>query len=252
MKRLRNWAIGVLMAVLLLAAYADLLDLSPPPLEFRDLAFPQGFRTFVLHGSSSRFDPFVGMRPASVDDAAPKLDTHQVCDGLFRDLASPAFGSVDSPMQIAAFLDYRCPYCRTLADVLAKMHGAVRVLYKEWPILGEPSVLAAHAALAAERQGKYLPFHLRLMDTRLVPTQALVESIAVDLGMNVAQLRNDMNMNATTRELRRTGELASSLGLIGTPAMVVGRTIVQGEISPVQLQRLIEDEARPQSLKPCG
>lgn len=253
MSALRNWLVGILMAALLMAAYFDLLDLSPPKLEFGDVAFPQGFRTLALDRVSSPFDPFVGLRRAPAADAASKPDTRQICEGLFRDPGSPAVGKSDSRLQIAVFLDYRCPYCRTLADILAKMqNGDLRVVYKEWPILGEASVLAARSGLAADRQGKYLAFHLRLMDTRLVPTAASIESLAVALGMNVVQLREDMDSSAATLAIQRTGELASVLGFIGTPAMVVGRTIVQGEISRGQLERLIEDEMQPQSPKPCG
>jgi protein-disulfide isomerase len=129
--------------------------------------------------------------------------------------------------------------------------GNVRIFYKEWPILGDGSVLAARASLAADRQGKYQAFHLRLMNSRLIPTIRSIEDIAGELGMNVSQLRQDMDSDATTRTIQRTNVLASALGFIGTPVMVVGRTIVQGEISKGELERLIEDEMRPASAKAC-
>jgi protein-disulfide isomerase len=158
----------------------------------------------------------------------------------------------DSAIQIATFLDYRCPYCRKLADIMSKMHDDnVRIVYKEWPILGEASLLAARYALAADRQGKYLAFHLRVMSSRFIPTAASLEAIAAELGIDVPQLRADTNSGITTREIQRTAALAAALGFIGTPAMVVGRTIVQGEITRDQLQRLIEDERQPQPPKPC-
>jgi protein-disulfide isomerase len=102
---------------------------------------------------------------------------------------------------------------------------SVRMIYKEWPILGEASQLAARAALAADRQGQYPAFHARMMSTRLIPTPKLVEDFAAELAINFA--------------------LAKALGLVGTPVLVVGRTIAQGDITRRQLERLIEDEMRP-------
>ena len=127
----------------------------------------------------------------------------------------------------------------------------VRIIYKEWPILGDSSVLAARAGLAADKQGKYLAFHTRLMISSLIPTAAYIEGISVDLGMNQSQLRVDMDSQITTLAIQRTSALASTLSLIGTPALVVGRTIVQGEITRRQLDRLIENERQLQSPKVC-
>ena len=125
-----------------------------------------------------------------------------------------------------------------------------RIVYKEWPILGDSSVLAAQAGLAADKQGKYLAFHTRLMNSRLIPTVAYIEEIAADLGMNRSQLRMDMNSVITAHAIQRTSALASTLSLVGTPALVVGRTIVQGEITRRELERLIENETQ-QPEKPC-
>jgi protein-disulfide isomerase len=249
----RSGVYAVLTAAALVAAYFTVAKLAAPKLEFRDIAFPEGFRALVLESGSSPVDPlFFGMRPNSPDRVAPKPNTHQVCDSLFQDLNSPAIGSPESQVQIATFLDYRCPYCKKLAGIMAEMsEDHVRVVYKEWPILGDNSVLAARYALAADRQGKYLAFHLRLMNSRLIPTVGYIEQVAAELGMSVPQLRDDMNSDITTRTIQRNAALASALGFIGTPAMVVARTIVQGEISRSQLERLIEDEKQPRSPKAC-
>ena len=80
-----------------------------------------------------------------------------------------------------AFLDYRCPYCKKLTNILAKMQTDIRTVYKEWPILGDSSLLAARAALAANKQGKYLAFHTRLMNSRLIRTAPYIEEIAIAL-----------------------------------------------------------------------
>jgi predicted DsbA family dithiol-disulfide isomerase len=246
MRVTRNQLYAALAVVVLAAGYFAVTKFWPVKLEFRDLAYPRGFRALVLDGGSTSLDPLGGMPKNSLGDAAPNPDTPGLCEALFRDF-SPATGKQDSPVQIATFLDYRCPYCRVLADIMSKMTtDSVRVVYKEWPILGRGSVIGARAALAADRQGKYLAFHLRLMKSSFVPTEGSVEALAAELGLNVPQLRDDMNSDGTTFALQRNATLASALGFIGTPSMIVGHTTVQGEITRGQLDRLIEDEMRTQ------
>jgi protein-disulfide isomerase len=244
----KKQAYAVLAAATLVVAYFLFSIVPPPKLEFRDRAFPAGFRDLVLETASSQLDPLFGPRQSPPS----RMDAREICDALFRDLGSPAVGDRDSRIQIVAFLDYRCPYCRKLTAILSGLQTEnVRVVYKEWPILGDSSILAARAGLAADKQGQYLPFHTRLMNSRLIPTAAYVEEIAAGFGMNRSQLRADMNSPGVTLAIQRNSALASALGLIGTPALVVGRTIVQGEITQSQLERLIENETQLRPPKAC-
>ena len=225
--------------------------LRAPTLEFQDRKFPPGFRSLVLP-SVSQLDPFVALQQLPHGSVHPKQDAHEVCDALFRDPNSPTFGSRDSPVQLVAFFDYRCPYCKTLSNIIRQLQAAnVRIVYKEWPILGASSVLAARAGLAAHKQGQYLAFHTRLMNSRLIPTAGYVTEIASELGINLEAFRADLSSDATTIAIQKTSAVASTLGFIGTPALVVGRTIVQGEITQRQLEHLIKQEKRPQSSEIC-
>jgi predicted DsbA family dithiol-disulfide isomerase len=233
---------AILAASILVAAYFLFPIVLWPKLEFRERAFPKGFRELVLDSASSQIDPLFGAKPGP--PVVSKLSAREICDALFRDVNSPALGTRDSRLQIIAFLDYRCPYCKKLSIVLPQIQDEkkIRVIYKEWPILGDSSVLAAHAGLAADRQGKYLEFHTRLMSTRFIPTVAYIEEIAANLGMDQSRLRVDMNSVVIADAIRQTITLASALSLVGTPALVIGRTIVQGEITRRQLEHLIDDE----------
>jgi protein-disulfide isomerase len=242
----------ILAAITLVAAYFLFPTFPPAKLEFRDRVFPRGFRDLVLESASSQIDPHSGLLQIPFAGAAPKPNVQEVCDALFRDPVSPAVGKQDSEVQIVAFLDYRCPYCKKLTNIMSEIQAAnVRIVYKEWPILGDSSVLAARAGLAADKQGKYLAFHTRLMNSRLIPTTAYIEEIAGELGMNPSQLRADMNSAITMLAIQRTFALATALSLLGTPALVVERTIVQGEITRSQLDRLIENERHLQLPKAC-
>lgn len=244
----KNHVYAILAVTTLVAAYYLFPIVLPSKLEFRDRAFPRGFRELMLDSASSKFDPLFGLQRTPTIGATPEQGPPEVCDALFRDPDSPTVGSQDSQVQIVAFFDYRCPYCRKLANIISKMQADnLRIVYKEWPILGDSSVLAAQAGLAADKQGKYLAFHTRMMNSRIILTPAYIEEIAVELGMDQAQLRDDMNSGKTALAIQRTSTLASALGFIGTPALVVGRTIVQGEITRSQLERLIELERHMQS-----
>jgi protein-disulfide isomerase len=248
----KNHVYVILTAATLVAACFLFSILLPAKFEFRDRVFPQGFRDLVLDSASSQVDPLFGLQRSPRVGATSAQGSQEVCNALFRDPISPTAGNRDSQIQIVAFLDYRCLYCKKLSNIISKMQpDKFRIVYKEWPILGDSSVLAARAGMAADKQGKYLAFHTRLMNSRFIPTPAYIEEIAVALGMNPTQLREDMNSPITTLAIQRTSALAAALGFIGTPALVVGRTIIQGEITRSQLERLIENEMHMQSSKVC-
>ena len=236
---------GVVIITVLLAGCLSFWIWPSPNLEFRERGSPRGFRELVLEAESSGFDPIWGLTPnvsgVSKDDRS-KLGVRNVCDALFRDPNSPAVGSPYSKVHVVQFFDYRCPYCKTLTKFLSEMQDRVRIVYKEWPILGTSSKLAARAALAAAKQDRYLAFHKRLMNSRFIPTTAYIDALAVELGINQVQLLEDMNASDTDNALQRNAVLASELGFSGTPGLVVGRTIVQGAIRQRQLESLIENE----------
>jgi predicted DsbA family dithiol-disulfide isomerase len=245
---------GVVIITVLFAGCLSFWIWRSPNLEFRERGSPRGFRELVLEAESSGFDPILGLPPnvsgVSKDDRA-KLAVGSVCDALFRDPNSPAVGSPHNKVHVVQFFDYRCPYCRTLTKFFAEMQDRVRIVYKEWPILGTSSKLAARAALAAAKQDRYRPFHMRLMNSRFIPNTAYIDALAVELGINQVQLLEDMNASDTDNALQRNAALASELGFSGTPGLVVGRTIVQGAIRRRQLESLIENEVLLPSPTDC-
>ncbi len=139
------------------------------------------------------------------------------------------------------FFDYRCPYCKKVADDVDKLVEAddrLKVVYKEWPILGPESVVAARAALAARKQNAYLPLHRKVMAMREV-TEASVMTAAEELGLDLDQLRADMNTPEVEDHLKETMRLSRELGIDGTPAFVIGDELVPGAVSLDQLQALV-------------
>ncbi len=119
--------------------------------------------------------------------------------------------------------------------------GKLRVAWKEFPILGPVSRFAARAAMAAGKQGRYLDFHLAVMGASEELTESSVMGIAERLGIDVERLRRDMEDPAIEGYLDETHRLARDLGITGTPAFVIGDTVVPGAVGAARLKELIAD-----------
>ncbi len=186
---------------------------------------------------SRSFD--VGMPGGGADAPTAEVDRAVI--------EAPAGAQVlgDGGPPFVAFLDYRCVACRRHADALlaGARDGRFRLLVRDWPILGEPSVLAARAALAAAAQGAYWAFHADLMATGFVPTRGLVDELAARHGLDRARLRAEMDGEAVARDLARNAALASGLGGIGTPLYAIDGVVVTGAFEPAVLLRLAERHA---------
>ena len=143
---------------------------------------------------------------------------------------------------VVEFFDYQCGYCKKFLPTksqLLETHKTVRFVFKELPILGDMSVLASHAALAAKMQGRYLQFHYRLMGLRQRLTKTLLFQIANDVGLNVERLKLDMKNPDHDRTIRNNRELASTMGIRGTPSLVVGDQFAPGAVSYEQLITMV-------------
>jgi protein-disulfide isomerase len=161
---------------------------------------------------------------------------------LFDDAASPVIGSANAEIAIVQFFDYKCGYCRRVAPTISKLleeHKNVRVIFKELPILGPESHIAARAALAAAKQGAYAPFHQRLLSTDGPITPQAVEEVADQLGLDVARLRADMSSPEVTAILVQNQQLANTLGVQSTPSFVIGNELVPGAMDLRRFEELI-------------
>lgn len=172
-------------------------------------------------------------------------------DQLFRSRSDPSVGDPQASVTIVEFFDYQCPYCRRMAQQLAELNKEdpdLRIVYKEFPVFGPASTLAARAALGAMRQGKYEEFHLAMMGIRGAPSERTVFRVAERIGLDIGRLRADMNSATPQRMFQRNFELARELGIRGTPAFVIGDQVIPGAIDIRRMRELIaEERARQQS-----
>lgn len=165
--------------------------------------------------------------------------------GLLRGApGDPVLGAPEGDVVLVEFFDYRCPYCRKVADMVRRTvaeDGNIRLVMKEFPILGPQSVKASRAALAAHKQDpeKYEAFHLALMEAPGDMSDPQIRQIAREVGLDVAQLEEDMRDESLNQVIDRTHALAQALGVTGTPAFVIGDTLVPGAIDQATLKRLI-------------
>ena len=114
---------------------------------------------------------------------------------LEQDPNAPVLANADGDVTIVEFFDYNCPYCRRAAPTIENLVEAdpgIRLVYREWPILGEGSVFAARAALASRQQGLYEEFHWAMMDMSGRAEERSVLTIAAEIGLDIDQLRADM------------------------------------------------------------
>ena len=176
--------------------------------------------------------------------AAQVLDTEKAT--LENDPNAPVLGNPDGDVTVVEFFDYNCPYCRRVKPEMEALLAAdpnVRVVYREWPILGDGSVFAARAALASRNQGKYEDFHWAMMQLKERAEEASILRTAEDIGLDVAQLRSDMNGPEIEEHIQTSMRLAQSLGFSGTPSFVIGDSLAPGLIQADQMIELV-DQAR--------
>jgi protein-disulfide isomerase len=153
-------------------------------------------------------------------------------------------GNPDGDVTLVEFFDYNCPYCRRVAPVVAEAEAAdpqLRIVYKEFPILGPGSVFAAKAALAAHRQGLYFALHEALMQAGGRAAEDSVLAVAKAIGVDIERLEADMADPEVQAAIDRNLALAEALRITGTPGFVVGRRILRGATDLETLQSLIRE-----------
>jgi protein-disulfide isomerase len=183
-------------------------------------------------------------RQESQRDSTAKSAVRAYEKELLRDSDSPVGGNPDGDVTLVEFNDYQCPYCKrafTAIQAVTKADGKVKIIYKDLPILGDASRIAAYAALAAQKQGKHAGFHKALMEFRGQLDRTRILEIAASVDIDVPQLEKDMEEPRIKQVIERNLALAAALGVRGTPAFVIGGQFVPGAIDADALKSLIAE-----------
>jgi len=168
---------------------------------------------------------------------------------LLSDASAPIAGNPQGDVTIVEFFDYRCPYCKQVEphlEALLKEDPKLRIVYKEFPVLGPESLYAARMALAASKQGKYAAFHDAMMAAKGKISEETILGVARAAGIDLTRAKTDMAAPDIQEIIKRNYALADALDIQGTPAFIVGETIVPGATDLDNLRRLIT-EARKTS-----
>jgi protein-disulfide isomerase len=242
---MRLLAVAAALAIALapLPAFAQS---SPPPLtEEQEKRVREMIREYILANPEIVLEAVQTLRrrqeEAQRKAAEETLKTKR--DQLLDAKELPVAGNPNGSITIVEFFDYRCGYCKgvkpTLDEVL-RADGRIRLILKEFPILGPASKTASRAAIAAHKQGKYLAMHNALMAYPNNLTDDVIFILARQVGLDVAKLKEDMKAKEVDDLIGRTNKLAQELGINGTPAFIIGETVVPGAIGADEFKRLIE------------
>ena len=161
---------------------------------------------------------------------------------LLNDPNSPVSGNPDGDVTVVEFFDYRCGYCKRVAGAVTQLQQDdpnIRVVYKDFPILGEASALAASAALASKAQGKHLAFHEALLASEEELNQETIFVLATAVGLDTEKLHKDMESPSIQTTIGRNRALARELGINGTPGFIIGTELVPGALDLKNLKNLV-------------
>jgi protein-disulfide isomerase len=195
-----------------------------------------------LLGAGAAFG--VASRPALAhDDQDDKVLTEAL---VLRDPDVPVIGNPNGDISIVEWFDYNCPYCRKVAPELRQVvadDGKVRLVLKDWPILGEVSKLSARLVLAAKYQDKFLPAHEALIGVSSRLTGPRVRELLAGAGVDIDRLNKDLDANARKIDavLARNNDQALAFEFRGTPSFIVGKYRVPGVLSMNEFEQVIAD-----------
>jgi protein-disulfide isomerase len=165
---------------------------------------------------------------------------------VLRDPDIPVAGNADGDITIVEYFDYQCPYCRKIEPELRQVvqdDGKVRLIWKDWPILGPVSVVATRMALASRYQGKYIQAHEAMMAVNSKLTEPRIREVLAGAGIDIDRLNRDLATNAKAIDalLARNNDQATAFGFKGTPSFIVGKFRVPGVLTMEEFGQVIAD-----------
>ena len=165
---------------------------------------------------------------------------------VLRDPDIPTLGNEKGDITIVEYFDYQCPYCRKVNPELMKVvrdDGRIRLVFKDWPIFGKPSIYAARLALASKYQGKYSEAHEALISLREKLLEDKIDTALAAAGIDVARAKSDLaaNQGAIDAILARNHQQALAFGFQGTPAFIIGHFRIPGAPNAEAFKQAIAD-----------
>lgn len=185
-------------------------------------------------------------KQAAADAEKHKGAVQEHAKALFSSPHQVVLGNPDGRVTFVEFFDYNCGFCkRAMDDMLTLMQDdpKLKVVLKEFPVLGPGSVEAAQVAVAVRMQApdKYLEFHTRLLGGRGEANKARALAVAKEIGLDTSRLQKDMQSPEAKATLQENLKLAEALGLNGTPSYVIGDKVVVGAVGLATLRKGVNE-----------
>ena len=237
------------VAALLLALPAAAMDLKSLTDEERAL-FRAEVRAYLMENPQVIMDAVERLR-AQEAEAQAQADLDLVAanaDALFNDGYSWVGGNPDGDITLVEFLDYRCGYCKRAHNEVAQLletDGNIRLIVKEFPILGEQSVLASRFAVATKQIAggeSYKALHDALMEFNGDVSLTALRRLASTFGLDADAIEAHMDSDDVTREIAETRALAQRLQITGTPTFVLEDEMLRGYLPFDQMEIMVADK----------
>lgn len=235
---------AVLLPLALLALVADAL-----PAAAAEFTPAQRAEIVAIVRDALKRDPSIlrdAVASLQADDGVRQQENMRSAIATHRDELvrpdDPVGGNPRGDVTIVEFFDTRCPYCRRMEPAMEKLltqDRGVRLVYKDLPILGPASVLGSKALLAAQNQGAYEKLREAVMQLPPDTTPAMIKAAAQKLGLDWSRLEHDMDAPAVQARIEANLKLAHALEIQGTPALLVGDTLVPGALELAELQKVV-------------
>jgi protein-disulfide isomerase len=185
----------------------------------------------------------LGLRPARAEGDPEEVLTEAL---VLHDPDIPVAGNADGDVTIVEWFDYNCPYCRKLEPELRQVvhdDGKVRLIWKDWPILGPTSIVATRMALASRYQDKFIKAHEVMMGVSSKLTEPRIKELLSGAGVDMDRLNSDLASNAKAIDaiVKRNSAQAEAFGFNGTPSFIVGKFRVPGILTMAQFDQVIAD-----------
>jgi len=161
---------------------------------------------------------------------------------------SPFIGAENSPITIIAFIDYQCPYCKqyelVIQQVVDKYANKIKLIFKHFPLpFHEFAKNAALASLAANDQGKFWEFHVKLFENSPNLCNEVIQKIAKELRLDIDRFNNKMKSPEFKLLVKNDSLEGMRVGIIGTPTVYVNKKLLLDH-SFIGLQKMIESELK--------
>jgi protein-disulfide isomerase len=193
----------------------------------------------------------LGLGPAWAEGDPDEVLTEAL---VLHDPDIPVVGNPDGDVTIVEWFDYNCPYCRKLEPELRQVvqdDGKVRLIWKDWPILGPTSVVATRMALASRYQDKFVKAHEAMMGVSSKLTESRIKELLSGAGVDIDRLNGDLSTNAKAIDavIKRNKAQAEAFGFDGTPSFIVGKFRVPGILTMEEFDQVIADARKAAAAK---